>query len=714
MLSPKLKYSLLCGLTFPCFGFIVLSGTGHSGELYRYLVPGLVGLTSGYIIGLIKSRWVQTANTLVETNRELARQVDSVHRLNRELQESKDYLQAILDNATLPIYLKDADGKYILINRQYERLAHISRDAIKGLTDFEIFPQPVAHLFVEQDNEVKKMKVARDFEETIPLPDGEMSFITCKFPLHDAEGKIYAVGGVCTDITARKRAEELLAAKQEQLTVTLHSIADGVISTDTRGFITMINAVAESLTGWSATEAVGLHLEEIFRVYDNVTGRECESPVETILSTGEIIELTDNTFLLDRQGHKHPIADSAAPIRDHDGDIIGVVIVFRDITATQRMDQEMLNVKKLKSLGVLAGGIAHDFNNILAAIMGNLSLAIRKIEPDHEIAELLNSANKASMRAQNLTQQLLTFSMGGDPVKETAAISEVITDSAEFVLRGSNVSCSYHIPESLWLVDIDKGQMSQVIQNIIINADQAMAEGGTIDIICENIPASSQGAFPMDKQDHIRITIKDHGPGISADIIEKIYDPFFSTKEEGSGLGLTVTHSIIRKHSGLIEVSSEPDSGTTFTIRLPASSKKTSSAISRTPSAHVSGQGRILIMDDEEMILIIVADMVEQLGFQATTCHDGSELLKLYQESLDQGEAPVAVIMDLTIPGGMGGKEAMQELLKLHATAQVIVSSGYSNNPVMANYRDYGFKATISKPYNFDQLSAVLHRLLSS
>ncbi len=376
-----------------------------------------------------------------------------------------------------------------------------------------------------------------------------------------------------------------------------------------------------------------------------------------------------------------------------------------------RMHQELLKTRNLESLGFLAGGIAHDFNNILAAIMGNIGLCMIKLKPSDEIYPLLASVEKAAFRAKSLTQQLLTFAKGGDPVKRIASIAEVITTSADFVLRGSNVACQYTFPADLWSVEIDPGQMSQVIQNIVINAMQAMPGGGRIDIHCRNVVNADGSDKGLPPSDCVMITIHDSGPGIPEEVTAKIFDPYFTTKAAGSGLGLAICHSIVNKHDGRIMVESKPGEGATFIIYLPAALAKAREVRKAETDPILilpKRQGRIMIMDDDDQVREMAAKMLTLFGYEVVQAKDGNEALALYQEKRQVGTPVDLVIMDLTIPGGMGGKEAIAKLLALDPQAKAIVSSGYANDPVMANYLDYGFLAVIHKPFQVRELDDMI------
>jgi two-component system cell cycle sensor histidine kinase/response regulator CckA len=385
-----------------------------------------------------------------------------------------------------------------------------------------------------------------------------------------------------------------------------------------------------------------------------------------------------------------------------------LIPIIRDITERKKMEEELLRIQKLESVGLLAGGIAHDFNNILTTILGNVSLARMQVNPEDDLYELLREAETASIRAQTLTRQLLTFAKGGAPLKEIASIKNILKESCSFMLRGSKSSCEFSIAKNLWPAEVDIGQISQVINNIVINANQAMPKGGTIQVAAENLIIESGHGLPVKPGRYIRISITDQGVGIGENHFLNIFDPYFTTKQEGSGLGLATAYSIIKKHNGHIAVESQLGVGTTFHIYLPASDK----AIPEKEKVKViKGQGRILVMDDEVALRKVVGKMLAMLGYEAEFAQDGAEAIRMVKEA----EKPYdAVILDLTIPGGMGGKEAINKLLEIDPELKAIVSSGYSNDPVLANFQEYGFKGIMPKPFQSQLLSKVLHEVLQS
>jgi CheY-like chemotaxis protein len=384
-----------------------------------------------------------------------------------------------------------------------------------------------------------------------------------------------------------------------------------------------------------------------------------------------------------------------------------------DITERKKMEEELLRAQKLESIGLLAGGIAHDFNNILMAILGNISLASMEAPSNSRIVERLTAAEKASLQAKDLTQQLLTFSKGGAPIKSTASVANLIRDSADFALRGSNVRCEMIIPDDLWPIEVDQGQMNQVINNLIINADEAMPDGGIIAVRAENVilDSESAAALPLRPGGYVKLTISDQGIGIPPEHLSKIFDPYFTTKQKGSGLGLATAYSITQKHDGYITVESRLGAGTTFTILLPASLKQTAS-VAKGEGHPVRGRGRILVMDDEALIRDVVGQMLEFIGYEPDFARDGAEAIERYRIAKESGRPFSAVIADLTIAGGMGGREAIKKLLELDPNAKAIVSSGYSNNPVMANYRQFGFSGVVAKPYEIQKLSDEIYKVI--
>ena len=388
--------------------------------------------------------------------------------------------------------------------------------------------------------------------------------------------------------------------------------------------------------------------------------------------------------------------------------------VTRDITELKKFDNEKLKLEKLESLGVLAGGIAHDFNNILTGIMGNISFAKIFLDTTHKSNKPLAAAERAAVRAGELAHQLLTFARGGEPIKRVVSVKHFVDEALSFVLRGSNVKGIVDIPDSIHSLEVDEGQMTQVIHNIIINATQAMPGGGVLTVSARNEVLNDKNSFSLPPGPYLRLTFIDQGCGIPTDDLKKIFDPYFTTKSTGNGLGLSSVHSIVHRHGGHIQAASTVGKGTTFTIYLP-SIGKASTYYQEETSGQPAGEhigGSILVMDDDEMIIEVASSMLAHLGYKVTTCSDGEEAIDRYKALMDSDTPFLAVIMDLTIPGGLGGKQAAVQILSQFPNACLIVSSGYSNDPIMSNYREYGFSGAIAKPYNIQKFQEVLGSVL--
>ena len=521
---------------------------------------------------------------------------------------------------------------------------------------------------------------------------------------------------------ARARAEEMsqelrgsrasLEQEKERLAVTLRAIGDGVVATDIEGRVTLLNKAAEELLGCDPDRALGKPIGAAWRAVPETPQNAGRDLIRDVLETGQSSEDRDGVLQRGHDGRERLLSRSAAPIRGPTGDVVGVVLVFRDITEKCRLESEILKSSKLESLGLLAGGIAHDFNNILMAIVGNLDVARGAVPDGTEARECLQEVGVAAHRARDLTAQLLTFARGGAPVKQSAFIGDVLTDSVRFFSRGANVRCDVRVPSDLRAVDVDLGQITQVFNNLVLNAIQAMPQGGTVQIRAENLELQANSGLPLASGAWVKISIHDQGCGIKPENLTRIFDPYFTTKETGSGLGLSTAYSIVRRHGGLITVESAEGKGANFQVFLPVSKKPVARIRDSQPAERFQGQGRVLLLDDEPTVRRAVARMIERLGYEPEETADGAAAVASYQAALTAGRPFQAVIMDLTIPGGMGGKEAMIRLRQIDPEIRAIVSSGYSTDPVMANYLDHGFRAVIVKPYQIDDLARVLSAVL--
>ncbi len=490
--------------------------------------------------------------------------------------------------------------------------------------------------------------------------------------------------------------------RSEQTTRALiDGFSDLAFMTDAEGRILVANEALAAVFGKSVDEMVGT------RIFDYLPEKLAASRRERhaeAIRTGKVVRFEDRTG-------GRIFENTTYPIFDEEGRPSRFAIFAREVTEQRRMEQELLRAQKVESMGVLAGGIAHDFNNLLSAILGNISLARMSLEGQEDVLELLEESEAACHRASGLTRQLLTFSSGGEPITKRTSIENLVRESAGFALRGSNVKVEFDVDEELWSVQVDRGQIGQAVSNLVINADQAMPRGGVLRIEIRNRLLEEPNELGMPPGGYVDVAIRDQGTGISRENLPLVFDPYFTTKQRGSGLGLSSAYSIVKRHGGVLTVESDEGQGATFHIYLRAS-RDAPERPSMEPGLVHTGSGRILVMDDEEAIRKVTGRMLEALGYEPAFACDGEEALAAYATALEQGSRFDVVIMDLTIPGGMGGKEAVRKLLDLDPEARAIVSSGYSNDTVMAEHRKHGFRGVVTKPVRMDTLSEAIERIL--
>lgn len=496
-------------------------------------------------------------------------------------------------------------------------------------------------------------------------------------------------------------------ASEENFRALADNANDGILITTDGKSNVYANQKMSEITGYSIRELLSLGAREL--VHPDELPMVAERFQKRL--RGEPVPSHYETVLIAKDGRDVPVDITVSKTRwEGKPAFMGVI---RDITERRKRGEALIRIDKLESLGVLAGGIAHDFNNLLTGILGNVSLAKDSTDPQDKVYKYLSDVESAAQRSRDLTQQLLTFAKGGAPVREISDVRGFLKETVGLAMSGSEVRHDLIIPDDLCPVEIDKGQISQVIHNLIINAQQAIVRDGVISVSAENVTVG-EGEAPLIKAgEYVRITVRDNGAGIPQEILKKIFDPYFTTKEEGSGLGLATTYSIVKKHGGYITVESEMGVGTAFHVYLPVSLKGTAVPVKENEGRTVPGRGeRILVMDDEEIVRDVTGQMLTTLGYEAGFARDGAEAVRLFREAKESGRPFEAVIMDLTIPGGMSGREAIQRLREMDPRVRAIVSSGYSNDPIMSNYRDYGFSAVIAKPYRLTDLGKTVQKVL--
>ncbi|MBR6201220.1 MAG: response regulator [Spirochaetales bacterium] len=501
---------------------------------------------------------------------------------------------------------------------------------------------------------------------------------------------------------------EQIIRNDETFNLMINAITDGVIVINPDGYITQCNKVVERIMEFDPGEAIGKHVSLIYTQWKIDSLARTTELMDKIFSEKKPYR-TKNTVAINTKKHNKRNVDIAVtPILLKDKRCLGYIVTCQDKTDTVRMEEEIMNSKKLESVGLLAGGIAHDFNNVLTSIMGNITLAKIYSNPRDKAYEILLEAEKACMQSKDLTQQLLTFSRGGNPIKKVSHIESIITEAADYALRNSKTVCEYHIDDNIPYVEADEAQIGQVIGHLIDNARQAMNDEGIITINIYRRMSEQYRNIVSDTNEYIQIDVTDHGCGIESENLDKIFDPYYTTKNEGNGFGLAISYSIIKKHGGRMFVRSEVGVGTTLTIVLPVSKKAEETNL--TESSFLRHKNlSILVMDDEQQIRDITGKLLTLMGHTVEFAADGEQAIAAYKNHLNANQRFDAVIMDLVIPGKMGGEEAVQHILSLDPTAKCIISSGYSTGETMSKYTKLGFKGIITKPFKVEDLIRVLN-----
>lgn len=645
---------------------------------------------------------------------ELKMQNEELLRIQGELEKERDRYSNLYDFSPM--------GYFTLSEKGIIEEANLIGAVMTGIDRRILIGMPFSRLVLKNDQDIF-YKHRKDLLETACPGSCELRFVKKDSHMFFARLESVVVKNmdsdfrkirvVVSDITGRKLAEEALRESEERYRNLYETMVQGIVYQDIEGRITEANPAVEHLLGLPLDQMFGMTLADSTWKLVHEDGSDFpgeDHPSMIALMTGkEVQNVIMGVFKPNKNGCVWLIVNAVPQFKPGETKPYQVFTTFEDITESKKIKEELFRAHNFESLGVFAGGLAHDFNNILTAIIGNVSLAKMQTVTEDELHDLLSEAETAAIIAQGLTRQLLTFAKGGAPLKEIASIKDILKESCLFVLHGSKSNCEFSIAEDLLPAEVDVGQVNQVIQNIVINASQAMPEGGVIQVSAENLVLEDGQGLAVKPGRYIRISIKDQGIGIGESDLLKIFDPYFTTKHDGSGLGLATSYSIIRKHEGYIVVESCPGVGTTFLIYLPASEN----AIPKKAKLRlIKGQGKILVMDDEEALRKVLDKMLKQLGYKSEPARDGAEAVEMYKNAIESDNPYDAVILDLTVPGGVGGKDAVKKLLEIDPEAKAIVSSGYSNDPVLSNFREYGFKSILPKPFGYLLLGKILYEVL--
>ncbi len=514
------------------------------------------------------------------------------------------------------------------------------------------------------------------------------------------------------EISRRRRTERDLAAKHEMLDTTLRSISNGVLVANLADEVILINRAAEALTGWSHEDAIGQHISVVFPVIGQYQDEQAQKPLIINSRQDKITSEEKEYRLMTKIGRERPVSISTAPLKDADNRIVGMVAVFRDITWRRQLEEEILRSEKLSSLSILAGGLAHDFNNFLQIVALSIgAIKLQRIGTD-DARGLLDAMEESIDQAKGITRQLLDLTSGGIPTKYKMNLGPLLKRGVKFALQGSRVIARYKIADGLWPVDIDPQQINQVIYNLVINACQAMQGGGKLTVCARNIVIDDDSGHQHLKPGHyVEVSFRDQGPGIPQEIIGSIFDPYFTTRKAGSGLGLFSCYSILKKHDGRITVISKLNRGSNFTTYLPGY-PKIDKPVSSGTKKMLTGTAKILVLDAKEALRFGMSILLRELGYQVHTVAEGAAAIEAYRESRKAVRPFDVLLLDANIPGGLAAGEIIGPLRQINGEIKAIVTSGDSMDPLLENFQKMGFKAALVKPFTPEELSSVIKKVL--
>lgn len=614
----------------------------------------------------------------------------------------------IFDNANDMIIGIDSNGCIKNINNAAKLTLDYSDDKLVGTNLSSILTEDYTDVFPFTLKRVLSGHQVKNLEMKLNDKSGNIIFVDGSFFRGKLSSGENGILGILRDITDKKAVEHELDRERELLSVTLRSINDGVVTVDDSCRVILLNKPAEDMLALEASEAEGKSLEKILNFSEINKLPLCRLGPEKYFNS--VYYDSNSRFCLtlkNRDGNDYNVDVFLTPLIDKESNIIGGIVILKDITDYLRIQEELLNSSKMESLSIMARGIAHDYNNILTAIMNNVSLAKLKSRSS-SVGKILTNAENAVDNAKNLTMQLSAFAKEGVLAKEIVSLSDFLKSVCDFTLSGS--SCYYNVncSNSVSYVEVDKSKLSQVLNNILVNAMQAMPKGGRISVCCQNVDIDEDTVLPLPGGCYVKISVEDEGKGIPDDQQSRIFDPFFTTKEDGTGLGLATSYSIIKKHGGHIAVDSNVAKGTTFHIYLPGKSDGSDCKSDSEPRKVKRFNKKMLLMDDNEKILESTGDLLRELGVYVDVVSTGKKAFEYYFNALRSGKPYDLTILDVTMPGGYGGKKVFEEIIKVDPEARCVISSGFASDYLIKNYNKYGFYAYLNKPYTLHELSKLL------
>jgi PAS domain S-box-containing protein len=656
--------------------------------------------------------WLFVGTTALLLYGALRRRDHAIEERQALMKAGAEQLKAIYNTVNEAIFVHEAQsGRILDCNQRACEIYGCAHEQLLGMSIGEISDNG-AGFTQSRAMECLNRAIAQGaqlFEWRARRGDGSSFWVEVSLGAGSEGGRRYVVAAV-RDITDRKRGEEALRSSEERF-VTMFRLSPNalLISRLSDGLCLKANDAFLFLTGYTLDEILGrttLKDDLNFWVDPSLRQRMATELAErqTVRGVEGEVRRKDGTII-------RVLLSSSSFVIGQETCVISAIV---DVTAKQAMEEVMHRAQRLEALGVLAGGIAHDFNNLLAGVFGHLELAKEALRDRSvkEAEENMRDALSVSGRARALTQQLLTFAKGGAPVRKVQGVGELVRKAVTFATTGSNCEASFDFEETEWLSSVDENQMGQVLDNLVINAKQAMPDGGRIEVRIRNVPSSATPAH-LPAVDHVHISIRDRGVGIPREHQPHIFDPFFSTKAQGSGLGLATSYSIVRKHDGHIEVESESGIGSVFHVWLPRVVRAMASSDASTGEGD-GGHGRVLVMDDEDFVLDVASSMLHRCGYESIEAKSSQQAVDLASSALAAGRPFRAAILDITIPGGPGGKEAVHRLKRLDPTIRVLASSGYTGDDVLARPQEFGFDGSLPKPYQLRDLRVALSRLLAA
>ncbi|WP_298665232.1 PAS domain S-box protein [uncultured Methanofollis sp.] len=659
---------------------------------------------------------LERTERLTRANEHLAAEISERKRAEEHVRALSSFRESVIENAMLLLTVIDDDGCVSVWNKAAAEITGFDREEMVGKpvgTVWDVLiPDTVSRDAIM--NEIRERIATGGRIENMELPirakSGDAKILVWNArPLADDRKK--GVVALAEDITVRKKMEEEIRASEARYRCVVEDQTEWICRFGPDLRLSFVNEACCRSFGRSRDEMIGSSVATLLPddckdLLPSLAGQGAGGRQSSVTLEGTARDPESDGDLRWHQWTLRAIFTPGGAISEYQA-------VGRDITEMKKAEEEFVRTEKLLSLSELAGGIAHDFNNILTSIMGNLNLARMKLAPDDFVYHRLTEAEAATMRAGEITRQLFSFSDRTEPRKDTLEVAGIVREAANYALRGSKSTCRFDLAPGPMPVDADPALILQVLQALIINADQAMPGGGAVTIGAEVVEVSGNNPVPLPIGSYVRITVKDEGVGISKEHMGRIFDPYFTTKKHGSGLGLAVALPIIKNHGGWMDVTSEPGAGTTFSLYLP-SSAHTIPAEMKTEVIPSGRIGSILLMDDEAGILETTSDILRHLGYTVTTAQDGEEAVTRFEEALKEGKPYDGVILDLTVPGRMGGEETFNRLRELDPAVKVVVSSGYLNDPVVRDPKRFGLFGSIGKPYRIDELSRILQNLLNT